>query len=509
MDMGDIALEMLHITKDFPGVRALNDVSLEICRGEIHALVGENGAGKSTLIKILSGAYPFRTYGGKVFVNGKLEKFSSARDAVDAGIAVIYQELELVKDLNVAENIFLGRLHSRMGVIDWRRIYHEASKLLDFIGVNIELTSKIKDIGIGKQQLVEIAKALSLNADILILDEPTAALTESEVKLLMKILRHLRSKGVTCILISHKLNEVLEIADRITVLRDGEKVGTDVIVNFNEDRLIKMMAGRTLTQMYPTRDSKIGKVVLEVNNFSKKLAGSKTSEILNNISFSVHAGEILGVSGLMGAGRTELLMSLFGFLKGDTKGTIKINDQFVRLNTPRDAIKSGIGIVTEDRKQLGLILKESVARNAMLASDDKVSISGILSEDREAYHTKRLVEELGIKTPSVKTKVNTLSGGNQQKVLLARCLMTNPKVIFFDEPTRGIDVGAKHEIYVLMNKLSAMGTAIIMVSSELPEIMGMSDRILVMHEGKVAGLFTRNEATQEKIMALASGGLNK
>jgi D-xylose transport system ATP-binding protein len=230
---------------------------------------------------------------------------------------------------------------------------------------------------------------------------------------------------------------------------------------------------------------------------------------LNNISFSVHAGEILGVSGLMGAGRTELLMSLFGFLKGDTKGTIKINDQFVRLNTPRDAIKSGIGIVTEDRKQLGLILKESVARNAMLASDDKVSISGILSEDREAYHTKRLVEELGIKTPSVKTKVNTLSGGNQQKVLLARCLMTNPKVIFFDEPTRGIDVGAKHEIYVLMNKLSAMGTAIIMVSSELPEIMGMSDRILVMHEGKVAGLFTRNEATQEKIMALASGGLNK
>jgi D-xylose transport system ATP-binding protein len=396
-----------------------------------------------------------------------------------------------------------------MGIIDWRRVYFEANTLLNSVGINIDLRSFIKDIGVGKQQLVEIAKALSLNAKILILDEPTAALTEAEVELLMKILRHLRSKGVTCILISHKLNEVFEIADRVTVFRDGEKIGTDDIVNFSEDRLINMMVGRSLTKMYPSRNAQIGRILLEVQNFNKKATGTNTKEILKDISFSVRAGEILGISGLMGAGRTELLMSLFGFLEGESSGKIIINDKIAQIDNPGDAIDMGMGIVTEDRKQLGLIMNESVARNSSLASGDQVSKYGILSVDKEAYLTKKLIEELGIKTPSVKTKVKTLSGGNQQKVLLARSLMTNPKVLFLDEPTRGIDVGAKHEIYVLMNQLAEAGAAIVMVSSELPEIMGMSDRILVMHEGTVAGELKRTEATQEKIMLLASGGCKK
>lgn len=507
--MSDTVLEMRNITKDFPGVRALDNVSMKIRRGETHALVGENGAGKSTLIKILSGAYPHRSYQGQVFVNGQDVEFHSTRDAVHAGIAVIYQELELIKHLNVAENIFLGRLHRRLGVVNWDRVYFEARRLLESIGVKIDLTSRIKDIGIGQQQLVEIAKALSVKADILILDEPTAALTETEVDLLMGIIRQLRDNGVTCLLISHKLNEVLEIADRVTVLRDGAEVGTDTIENFNEDRLISMMAGRTLTQMYPARDNPTGDVVLEVSNYSKKSAGRDAEEIVHDVSFAVRAGEILGIAGLMGAGRTELLMSLFGFIEGESGGQIHINGEPARIDHPKDAIGLGIGAVTEDRKRYGLIPIEPVARNATLASPDQVAIRGILSEDKEAQLAGKYVRELGIKTPSVKTIINTLSGGNQQKVLLARSLMTKPKILFLDEPTRGIDVGAKHEIYLLMNQLAAAGTAIVMVSSELPEILGMSDRILVMHEGTVAGEFKRGEATQEDIMLLASGGKAK
>ncbi len=504
--MDETALEMRGITKDFPGVRALNDVTLSVRRSEIHGLVGENGAGKSTLIKILSGAYPHGSYGGQVFVNGQKTQFHSTRDAVHAGIAVIYQELELVKDLSVAENIFLGHLHQSFGVIDWERVYHEAAALLHSIGVRIDLSNRIMDIGIGQQQMVEIAKALSVDARILVLDEPTAALTEAEVDLLMNILRRLKAKGVTCILISHKLNEVLEIADRVTVLRDGARVGTDTIDNLDEDKLVRMMAGRTLTQMYPARPNTIGDIVLEIRKYTKWQGGVGSRGLLRDINFHIRAGEILGIAGLMGAGRTELLMSLFGFLKGESEGQILIDGREVVIDHPKAAIDFGIGMVTEDRKRFGLVLIESVARNATLASANQVSTAGVLSEDKEVMLTKRYIDELSIKTRSAKSRVNTLSGGNQQKVLLARSLMTRPKVLFLDEPTRGIDVGAKHEIYVLMNQLAANGTAIVMVSSELPEVLGMSDRIIVMHEGSIAGEFTREQATQEKIMMLATGG---
>jgi D-xylose transport system ATP-binding protein len=370
------------------------------------------------------------------------------------------------------------------------------------------LSSKIKDIGIGQQQLVEIAKALLLKADILILDEPTAALTETEVDLLMGILRNLKEKGVTCILISHKLNEVFEIADRVTVLRDGGTVSTNEIKDMTEDTIIKMMVGRDMTHRYPSKKCEIGEVVLEVKNFTKFSVDDSTKKIVDNINFHVRSGEILGIAGLMGAGRTEILMSIFGFLKGAGEGDIVLNGKKVEIKNPGDAIKLGMGMVSEDRKRLGLILIQSVVNNVTLSSLKMVSNRSIISTDKEIHETNKFVDSIGIKAPSVETKVNTLSGGNQQKVLLARCLMTKPKVLFLDEPTRGIDVGAKLEIYTLMHQLSATGTAIVMVSSEMPEVIGMSDRIMVMCEGKMAGELSRAEATQEKIMIKASQGNN-
>ena len=504
--MDAAAIELFSITKQFPGVQALNSVSMTIQRGEIIALMGENGAGKSTLVKILSGVYPYGTYKGRFLVGGREAYFHTTRDSLHAGISVIYQELELIKELTVAENIFLGRLHRSFGIIDWNRVHFEAEALLKSFGVHVDLTKRICEIGIGQQQLVEIAKALSYKSDILILDEPTAALTESEVALLMKILRRLKKSGVTCILISHKLNEVLEIADRITVLRDGRHVGTANRSDLDENSIIKMMVGRTLTQMFPNKTTSAGKVVLAVRDFTKKTPLPQGRTILSNISFEVRTGEILGIAGLMGAGRTELLMSLFGFLEGESSGEISVHGRPVKINEPRAAIAHGFGIVTEDRKRFGLIAIETVARNATLASMEQISLRGVLNKEREASLTQHYVDKLGIKTASVSSWVGTLSGGNQQKVLLARSLMTKPVVLFLDEPTRGIDIGAKHEIYLLMNQLVENGTAIIMVSSELPEILGMSDRILVMHEGLVAGELSRADATQEKIMLLASRG---
>jgi len=505
--MTDNILEMKNITKLFPGVKALNNVSFTVRRGEIHALCGENGAGKSTLMKVLSGVYPFNSYTGDILINNKIVEFDSIRASEQAGIAIIYQELALVKEFDVAENIFLGKMYNKAGVIQWDKVYFEAAKIVKEIGLDINLSSKVKDIGIGYQQLVEIAKALSLNADILILDEPTAALTESEVELLMRILRKLREKGVTCILISHKLNELFEIADRITILRDGSTVGTFNIDDMTEAKTISLMVGRELTQRYPPRhENEIGDVVFKVENYSLYNMDEKNKKILNDISFQVCKGEIVGIAGLMGAGRTELLSSLFGFLNGKQEGKLYVNSKEVIIKDPNDAIKLGIGFVTEDRKKYGLVLIQSILENTTLASLKEVSNYGVINSDKEIYETKRYVHDLGIKAPSTEAIVNNLSGGNQQKVLLARSLMTKPKILFLDEPTRGIDVGAKFEIYTLMKELAESGTAIIMASSELPEIIGMSDRVLVMHEGEITGEFIQSEITQEKIMMKASGG---
>ncbi len=504
--MNETILEIKHITKEFPGVKALDDVVMDIKRGEIHALVGENGAGKSTLMKVLSGVYTHGSYDGQFFVNGQEARFQSIRDAEKAGIAIIYQELALVKDLSIAENIFLGKLHSVAGVVQWDKVFFEAGQILKDIGIDVDLDNKIKDIGIGQQQLVEIAKALLLKADVLILDEPTAALTETEVDLLMQILRTLKESGVTCILISHKLNEVFEIADRVTVLRDGSTVSTNNIEDMTEDSIIKLMVGRDITQRYPPKTCEVGEVVLEMKNFTKFSAEDPSKKTLDNINFQVRKGEILGIAGLMGAGRTEVLMSIFGFLKGNSEGEIILDGKRVQINNPRDAIELGMAMVSEDRKRLGLILIQSIVTNATLSSLKAVSTAGVISTDKEVHETNKFVESIGIKAPSVETKVNTLSGGNQQKVLLSRCLMTKPKVLFLDEPTRGIDVGAKLEIYTLMHQLSETGTAIVMVSSEMPEVLGMSDRIVVMCEGQIGGELSREEATQEKIMIKASQG---
>jgi len=459
-------------------------------------------------MKVLSGVYPHKTYTGDIIINGKVMEFEDIRASEKAGIAIIYQELALVKELDVAENIYLGNMHSRVGIIQWDKLYFEAGKLLKELGLDIDLSSKIKDIGLGHQQLVEIAKALSLKADILILDEPTAALTESEVELLMKILKKLRETGVTCILISHKLNEVFYIADRITVLRDGSTVGTHNACDINEEKLISLMVGREMTQRYPPKTRQAtDDIVLEVKDYSLYKDDANNEKILENINFKVKKGEILGIAGLMGAGRTELLSSLFGFMNGKKEGKVFIEGIEKQINNPRDALNLGMAMVTEDRKRFGLVLIQSVAKNITLASLKKVSRFGVISNDKEIYTSNQFVDSLGIKTPNVETIVNNLSGGNQQKVLLARCLMTKPKILFLDEPTRGIDVGAKYEIYTLMNELAEQGTSIIMASSELPEIIGMSDRVLVMREGEIKGEFTCDEVTQEKVMVKASGGL--
>lgn len=502
--MSEYILEMRNITKEFSGVKALDNVNLAIKKGEIHALCGENGAGKSTLMKVLSGVYPYKTYTGDIIINGEKKRFRTVGDSEKAGVAIIYQELALVKDITVAENIFLGKLANKAGIVNWHKTYADAKKILDEMGVGIDLNQRIKDIGVGQQQLVEIAKALVLNADILILDEPTAALTETEVELLMKILRGLKAKGVTCILITHKLNEIFEIADSVTVLRDGQTIETSDIKEINENELVRRMVGRELTQRYPQAERVPKEVMLKVEDFSYNDPGGKG--LVEHVSFYARAGEIVGIAGLMGAGRTELVTGLFGFFKGKTSGKILVDGEEKQIKSPKDAINAGMAMVSEDRKQYGLILKQSIRSNISISSLKQISSCSILNENKEFSEAKKYAEILGVKAHSIEMSVGALSGGNQQKVLLARCLMTKPKVLFLDEPTRGIDVGAKYEIYVLMNQLAAQGTAIVMVSSELPEVLGMSDRVLVMHEGRLVGEIDRAEATQEKIMMKASGG---
>src|SRR2546425_4108950 len=498
-------LEMRNITKTFPGVRALDGVSLDLRQGEIHALVGENGAGKSTLMKILGGVYPHPHYGGEIFIEGTGRQFGGVRDAEKAGIAVIFQELSLVREMTVGENIFLGREPRKLGVIRWEELYRRARELLDDLHLSIDVHTPIRNLGIGQQQLVEMAKALSHNARILVLDEPTAALTDGEVETLFGILNKLRARGVGMIYISHKLNEVFRISDRITVLRDGKTVGTNATSEWTEPSVIARMVGREVGDIFPVMDHVRGDVVFAVENVSVEdplVAGKK---LVDNVSFSVRRGEVLGIAGLMGAGRSDLLMAIFGAHAGRVSGEIKLEGRPIHISNPSEAIKQGIGFVTEDRKRFGLVLDQTILKNMTLAGLRQISGRFVTSIDAESAAGERAMKDLRVKANSVFTIAGTLSGGNQQKVVLAKWLLTNPRVLFLDEPTRGIDVGAKQAIYAQINELAKSGLAIVLVSSELPEVLGMSDRVIVLHEGRVTGEFTRAGATPEGVMACATG----
>lgn len=499
-------LEMSDITKEFPGVKALDRVNFKVRKGEIHALCGENGAGKSTLMKVLSGLYPAGTYSGEIIIEGQSRRFQQISDAEEAGIAIIHQELALVKEMTVGENIFLGAEPCRHGVIQWDELYHNASVWLKKVGLNISPNVKIGHLGIGQQQLVEIAKALSKHTKILILDEPTAALTESEVSILMGILNQLRREGVSCIYISHKMPEVFALADSITVLRDGRTIATLDRKETDDDQVVSLMVGRELTERYPRVDHIPGDTVLEVSHYNVWHPEKRNQRVLRDIHFTLRKGEILGIAGLMGAGRTELASSLFGAYEGRAEGDVRIEGKTVRIRSVAEAIKAGIALVTEDRKRQGLVMGMDVKRNTTMAAMGKVSRFGVINENEEIKWGRQYVQELKTKTSSLETLVGTLSGGNQQKVVLGKWLMSDPKILIMDEPTRGIDVGAKYEIYNLMNRLVDQGVAIIMISSELPEVLGMSDRIMVMCEGELVKEFHWREATQENIMIAAAGG---
>lgn len=499
-------LEMSDITKEFPGVKALDRVNFKVRKGEIHALCGENGAGKSTLMKVLSGLYPAGTYSGEIIIEGQSRQFQQISDAEKAGIAIIHQELALVKEMTVGENIFLGAEPCRHGVIQWDELYHNASVWLKKVGLNISPNVKIGHLGIGQQQLVEIAKALSKHTKILILDEPTAALTESEVSILMGILNQLRSEGVSCVYISHKMPEVFALADSITVLRDGRTIATLDREETDDDKVVSLMVGRELTERYPRVDHIPGNTVLEVSHYNVWHPEKRNQRVLRDIQFTLRKGEILGIAGLMGAGRTELASSLFGAYEGRAEGDVRIEGKAVRIRSVAEAIKAGIALVTEDRKRQGLVMGMDVKRNTTMAAMGKVSKLGVINENEEIKWGRQYVQELKTKTSSLETLVGTLSGGNQQKVVLGKWLMSDPKILIMDEPTRGIDVGAKYEIYNLMNRLVDQGVAIIMISSELPEVLGMSDRIMVMCEGELVKEFHWREATQENIMIAAAGG---
>ena len=503
--MPKLLLEMKQITKEFPGVKALDRVTFDLAAGEFHALVGENGAGKSTLMKILSGVYPSANFGGEIFVEGESKQFQNIRQAEEAGIAIIFQELSMVKELTVGENIFLGREPSRFGIINRSKLYQDATKLLQNVHLPIDPRTPVGNLGIGQQQLVEIAKALSQKAKILVLDEPTAALTESEVETLFAILETLRARGVGMIYISHKLDEVFKMSDRITILRDGKTVGTYHKNDLTKDKVIALMVGREVGDIFPKALHELGKTVLEVKNLNAFDAVNPKRKLVDNVSFTVRKGEVLGIAGLMGAGRSELLMTIFGASQGKNSGEIFVEGEKVKIDSPLNAIKNGIGFVTEDRKRFGLILEQTISDNSTLAGLKQISGTFLTHLSRETMATKKVMKLLRVKANSPLTVAGTLSGGNQQKVVLGKWLLTNPKILFLDEPTRGIDVGAKQEIYAEINNLASTGLAIVMVSSELPEVLGLSDRVLVLHEGKLTGEFSRSEATPEKVMIAATG----
>ena len=503
----DNILELDNISKEFPGVKALSDITLNVERGEILAIVGENGAGKSTMMKILSGVYPYGTYGGSFRMNGTEMRFAGIRESEDAGIQIIYQELALCKLLDIADNIFLGNeQRKKTGFINKEEQIKQAKKYLSMVGMDIDPLTPVIQLGIGQQQLVEIAKAISKNAKVLILDEPTAPLTEAESENLFGIIRRLRESGVTCIFITHKLNEVFALADRITVIRDGSVVVTRKKEEFTEDEIIAHMVGREITDRFPKERHVRGEVVVSVRDWTVIDPELPTRKLVDNVSFEIRKGEVLGIAGLMGAGRTELALSLFGCYKGYTKGEMSIDGKPVHIKEPRTAIKHGISYVSEDRKRYGLNLGMDILDNMTIASLDKITKCGVINNVQKIKAVDRMVENMKIKTPSNEQIVANLSGGNQQKVVLGKWLLTEPRVLILDEPTRGIDVGAKYEIYKIMNRLLNDGVCVIMVSSELPEVLGMSDRVIIMHEGKITAELDNTDLSQEKVMYFATGG---
>ncbi len=500
-------LEMKSITKTFPGVKALDNVSFRVAQNEIHCLVGENGAGKSTLMKVLSGVYPHGEYSGEILFEGREQKFRGIADSEKVGIAIIYQELALVPELTVYENIFLGHEIRKGFLVDWNETVKQAGAMLKRVRLDVNPAAKVKDLGVGKQQLVEIAKALSKDVKLLILDEPTAALNEYESENLLRLLRELKEHGVTCIMISHKLKEVISIADTVTVLRDGQTVCTlDAHKGeVSEPVLIKHMVGREIENIYPRREHKRSdEVVLEIRNWNahSQMLGR---DVLKDVSFHIKKGEIVGFAGLMGSGRTELALSMFGNSVGfQVKGDLMIDGKKKHFKQPEEAIEAGLAYVTEDRKAKGLILIQDVKQNITLANLQEIARRGVVDNNAEVKVANEYRSNLNIKTPSVEQKVRNLSGGNQQKVSLGKWLFVKPNILILDEPTRGIDVGAKFEIYTLMNGLVEQGMSIIMISSELPEVLGMSDRVYVVASGRITGELPVEEATQEKIMQLAT-----
>ena len=503
--MSDNILEMRGITKEFPGVKALDNVNFEVKKGSIHALVGENGAGKSTLMNVLSGLYPYGSYSGDIVYEGEVCKFSKIKDSEEKGIVIIHQELALVPYMTIGENMFLGNEQGKKYAIDWDKTHAEATKYLKIVGLSDSSKTLIKDIGVGKQQMVEIAKALAKKARLLILDEPTSSLNEEDSQALLNLLLEFKKQGMTSIIISHKINEVSFVADDITVLRDGRTIETLTkgVDDFSEDRIIKGMVGRELEDRFPKRhDVPIGEVALEVKNWNVYHPIYTEKKVIDDVSFYVRKGEVVGFSGLMGAGRTELAMSIFGRSYGtEISGHCFIHGKEVKLHSPRQAIDAGLAYVTEDRKGNGLILSNPIYINTTLANLKGVTNNGVIDRDKELAVAEEYRVKLRTKTPSVRQNVGNLSGGNQQKVLLAKWMYADPDILILDEPTRGIDVGAKYEIYCIINDLVAAGKSVIMISSELPEVLGMCDRIYVLNEGRIVGEFTQAEASQEKIMA--------
>ena len=500
-----IILQMREIVKEFPGVRALDGVTLEVRRGEIHSICGENGAGKSTLMKVLSGVYPYGSYEGQIFYMGEEAKFKNIKESENAGIVIIHQELTMIPELSITENIFMGNEIVKHGLIDWEEARQRTMELMERVGLNLNPNTLIKNLGVGQQQMVEIAKALSKNVKLLILDEPTSALNEADSANLLELMRDLKSKGITCIMISHKLNEIAAISDAVTVIRDGRTVETYPVEagHVDEDRIISSMVGRAIENRYPPHESHPGEIIFEVSDWCVEDPNVPGRMVCKNSSFHVRAGEIVGFAGLMGAGRTELMRSIFGHNYGIFHGgTVKMKGRELSLPSVSAAIEAGIAYVPEDRKNLGLNLLDSIRMTIVSANLKAILRGRLLDSDKELQAAEQSRKALRIKTSSVDAGVTTLSGGNQQKVVLGKWMFTQPEVLILDEPTRGIDVGAKYEIYRLIHEMADQGKAVILVSSELPELLGMSDRIYTICEGSITGVIDSKDADQEKLMRL-------
>jgi len=503
----DIILDFTNVTKRFPGVVALDDVSFSIRRGEIHGICGENGAGKSTLMKILSGVYPYGTYEGSVTYNGEELKLSqsSIREAAEQGIAIVYQELTLVPTRTVGENVYLGKEPLEHGGINWNKLYADTQAILEKYQLDVNPREIVKNLGVGKMQMVEIAKALSEDARVLILDEPTSALSKAEVEKLMDILRTLKSHGITCIYISHRLEEFFVITDRVTVMRDGKVITTQPTKDVTQGDLVKYMVGREMKERFPKGQRHPDEVIFEVKNLEAFDPDNASRKVLDGVSFDVRKGEIFGIAGLMGSGRTELVLTLFGEYGRISKGQIRLGNQEIRPKSARQAIDAGLSLVPEDRKRMGLVLIQSILKNISLPNLDQFAGFFSIDANAELQASLQQAKSLTIKAPNLEVKAETLSGGNQQKVVISKWLLSKPQVLIMDDPTRGIDVGAKFEIYKLMNELAEKGVAVIMISSDLEEVLGMSDRIMVMCRGHSTITLPVAEASQERVMALATG----